>query len=185
MKKGYPAIVWQSWGPNQGSMASHTGLLPTSASFVTSTEHVCMCQAPVLVLIYAYFLNFSSIIVCINILKVLKCPAINTLVYLCPVFLRFTWLQNSPVFGGEEEWKENICLCALGEMMSKRIILFWLCFPPNAGLRHDLFSKQSRFTESLASFYNCPVSGDLHQGSILLTPGHEYLLLSTLWECWQ
>lgn len=89
MKKGYPAVVWQSWDPNQGSMASDTGLLPTSASFVTSTEHVYMCQAPVLALIYAYFLTFSSIMVYINILKVLKCPA-NTLIYLCPIFLRFT-----------------------------------------------------------------------------------------------
>ena len=109
---------------------------------------------------------------CISILKVLKCPAVNTLVNLCPVFLRVTSLQNSSAFVGEqEEWRENTCVCALGEMTTKRIILFWLCFLPSAVLRHDLFSKQSRLPENVALFCNCPVFGDLHQGSVLLPPG--------------
>lgn len=123
VKEGHSAFVQQSQEPNQGSLGLDTGFFLLLPLLVTSVERIQMCQAfsEFLHIFMFTHLTFSSIIMYINILKVLQ-----WIFALC-----FSDLLDSRILLpflllllGEESWRENICQCVLWEIPNKRIILF-------------------------------------------------------------
>lgn len=146
--------------PNPGSLATHRApiyywlfwrhLLSTQICARPHSKYLRVFLVPHLIL--------SSIIMCISILKALKCPAISKLIYLCPVFLIFTWLQNFSAFleeGGELKGK-FLPVCTLGNYEQQNHFIPTLLPFKHRFETRFIFKTKQGLPESLASLCNCP-----------------------------